>query len=359
MNLVDRFETALREAHLDALLITRDANQRYLEDYTGSECYLLASAKKRWLIADARYSEQADQECRTASVVQHRDPFPPYAEVIASLAGEHGLKRIGFEKDVLRYGQFEAIAAALNDSAAFVPVEGVVEGLRAVKHSDELGRIRTACAIADKALENVLSFIQQGISELGLARELERQLVQEGAEGTAFQTIAAFGARASQPHAVPSANVELNRGDFILLDFGALYQGYRSDTTRTFVLGNAGDRQKAAYSAVLEAQLKGIQAVRPGATGREVDAVARAQTRALGFPEFGYGVGHGVGLEVHELPFMSKKCEQVLEPGMVLTVEPGIYLPGWGGVRIEDTVLVAENGAECLTRFPKDSLIEL
>ena len=358
-SLDQRFASALVGANLDALLITRDANQRYLEGYTGSECYLLASRDGRWLIADSRYSEQAGQECGTARVVPHRDPFPPYAEVIASLAKEHGLHTVGFEKATLTYAQYEAIVAELAPLASFIPTEGIVEGLRRIKREDEIGKIRRACAIADRALEALLPGIREGISELELARELERHLVHEGAEGTAFSTIAAFGARASQPHAVPSPEVRLKRGDFILLDYGALHGGYRSDTTRTFVLGAADDRQKAAYAAVLDSQLKGVEASRAGVSAREPDRVSREHLRALGYPEFGYGVGHGVGLEIHELPFMSRKCEDTLAAGMVVTVEPGVYLPGWGGIRIEDTVLVTASGPECLTRFPKDTLIEI
>ena len=354
-------EHTLDEARLDALLITRDANQRYLEGYTGSDCYLLASRSGRWLIADSRYTEQAAQECRTAQVVQHRDPFPPYAEVIAGLAKEHGLKRIGFEKAVLTYAQFELIQGELArlQDISFIPTEGLVERLRMVKTAEEVEKVRKACAIADQALQGTLGLIREGMSELELARELESQLVREGAEGPAFHTIAAFGARASQPHAVPDAHVRLKPGDFILLDFGALHQGFRSDMTRTLVLGKASDRQKTAYAAVLESQRKGIEAVRPGASGQAPDAASRQHLVAGGWPEFGYGVGHGVGLEVHELPFMSKRCDLTLQPGMTLTVEPGIYVPGWGGIRIEDTVRVTETGAECLTHFPKDTLIEI
>lgn len=360
MNPIDqRFASALADANLDALLITRDANQRYLEGYTGTECYLLASRNGRWLIADSRYSEQAGQECRTAQVVMHRDPFPPYAEVIAALAKEHGLRTVGFEKATLTYAQYEAIAAEVTPVAGFIPTDGILERLRRVKTQDELDRIRKACAIADRALEATLPKIREGISELELARELEGFLVQEGGEGIGFSTIAAFGARASQPHAVPSAEVHLRPGDFILIDYGALYQGYRSDTTRTFVLGKADEKQKQAYAAVLASQLKGVEATQAGASAKEPDRVSREHVKAMGYPEFGYGVGHGVGLEIHELPFMSRRCEDTLAPGMVVTVEPGVYLPGWGGIRIEDTVLVGESGPECLTRFPKDRLIEL
>jgi Xaa-Pro aminopeptidase len=351
-------DQALAEAGLDALLVTRDANQRFLEGYTGSECYLLASPKGRWLIADPRYSEQAAQECRTATAVSHRDPFPPYAEVIATLAKEHGLRRIGFEKATLTYGQYEAIALELGrlEGVQFLPTDGLVERLRMVKTPAEITDLRGACAIADRALEVTLGMIHEGMSELELARTLDNQMVLAGAEGVSFQTIVAFGAHASMPHAVPSAQTRLKPGDLILIDYGALYRGYHSDTTRTFVFGQATPRQQEAYAAVLGSQLKGIQAIRPGIEGREVDAASRAHVVAAGLPEFNHGIGHGVGLEIHELPFMNKKCQERLLPGMVVTVEPGAYLPGWGGIRIEDTVLVGVSGPECLTRFPKDTL---
>lgn len=353
-------DQVLAEAGLDALLVARDANQRFLEGFTGTECYLLASPRGRWLIADPRYSEQAALECRTAGTVNHRDPFPPYAEVIATLAREHGLGRIGFEKATLTYGQYEAIAEELGkqESTRFLPTEGLVERLRQVKTTSEIETLRAACRIADRALEATLEVIREGMSELELARNLDHQLVQAGAEGVSFPSIVAFGAHASQPHAVPGPK-PLQPGDLVLIDYGALHQGYHSDTSRTLVFGRTTPRQRETYAAVLAAQLKGIAAIRPGIQGREVDAAARDHLVGAGFPEFNHGVGHGVGLEIHEMPLMNRKSEEPLQAGMVITVEPGVYLPGWGGIRIEDTVLVSERGPECLTHFPKDTLIEI
>ena len=359
-NPVQGLEQALAEAGLDALLVTRDANQRFLEGYTGSECYLLAAANGRWLIADPRYSEQAALECRTATAVSHRDPFPPFAEVIATLAREHGLKRIGFEKATLTYAQYEVIAVELGKlkDVQFLPTDGLVERLRMVKTPAELAGLRAACAMADRALEATLGCIREGMTEMELARNLDHQLIEAGAEGVSFQSIVAFGAHASMPHAVPGPQT-LHPGDLILIDYGALHQGYHSDTTRTLVFGRATPRQREAYAAVLASQLKGIAAIRPGVLGRDVDAASRSQLVGAGFPEFQHGVGHGVGLEIHELPSVNRKCEEPLRAGMVITVEPGVYLPGWGGIRIEDTVLVGEAAPECLTRFPKDALIEV
>jgi Xaa-Pro aminopeptidase len=355
-----RLEAALSERRLDALIVTRDANQRFLEGYTGSDCYLLASAAGNWLVADSRYTEQAAAECRSAEVVPHRDPYPPYAEVIAGLARQAGLGRIGFEESCLSYAQYAALASALDGVAELVPTSLVVEALRMVKKDWELALIRKACAIADAALEATLPEVREGMSELDFDRELEYRIRKLGGERSGFDTIAAFGARSSRPHAVPSADVKLAVGDFILVDYGVLLSGYRSDTTRTFVLGRSSARQKEVYGLVLESQKRGIEAMVPGAPGKAPDTAARdylASRCAEGV--FAYGVGHGVGLEIHEEPFMSRRCAVDLAPGMVITCEPGLYLPNWGGVRIEDSILIAEGGPESLTSFPRDALIEL
>ena len=355
------FAEALGESRLDALLVTRDANQRFLEGYTGTECYLLASASASWLVADSRYTEQGAEECRSAKVVQHRDPCPPYEEVLASLIAAAGLQRVGFEKTRLSYAQFEAIRAGVEalGCVELVPTEGIVERLRMVKSPGEIALIRAACAAADRALEGALGSLREGMTELELAREIESRMVGAGADGPSFETIAAFGKRPSQPHAVPSSKVRLAPGDFILMDFGALVEGFRSDITRTVVFGKASAEQKKVYAAVLDSQLRSVESMVAGASGKTPDAIARERIRASGYAEFSYGVGHGVGLEIHELPFMSRRCGETLAAGMVITCEPGIYIPGWGGVRIEDSVLIREGGAECLTAFPKDHLLEI
>lgn len=357
----DRLASRLAGQGLDALIVSRDANQRYLEGYTGSECYLLSSGKKSWLVADSRYTEQAAKECSRAAVVQHRSPCPPYDEVIARLASEAGLKRLGFEKDHLTFAQYETLSGTAAKTGAYdlVPTEGLVEELRLAKSEEEIAKLKKACAIADAALEALIPRIREGMSELSLARELEGLMVECGAEGPSFETIAAFGARSSMPHAVPSAQVRLRKGDFILLDFGALYGGYHSDITRTLVFGQASARQKAIYAATLSAQLAGLEAMVPGAGGKAIDEKVRGVIAKAGLPEYSHGLGHGVGLEIHERPFMGRNCKEDLAASMVVTCEPGIYIPDEGGVRIEDSVLVAAGGPEALTKFPKDRLIEV
>ena len=344
---------------LDALFITNPANQRYLEGFTGGDCFMLATANKNFLIADNRYVEMAQTECRGAEVVPHRAPNPPLPEVVARLAGDNGLRRIGFEKDRLVWSLYDDIAKAIAGTGAeLVPTSSLVEGIRAKKSSAEAESIEAACGIADKALESVLSVVKEGISELDLKIELDYRMRTGGAEDAGFDTMVLFGARPSQPHANSRRDVRLKPGDFILIDFGACLDGYRSDTTRTFVFGHADAEQKRAYNAVLRSQEASLEAVSPGANGRDINNIALEIIREEGFPAFEYGIGHGVGMEIHEEPFMRQNTDVFLETGMVVTIEPGSYKPGWGGIRIEDTVLVTADGHKTLTRFPKE-LMEL
>jgi Xaa-Pro aminopeptidase len=344
---------------LDALFITCSANQRYLEGFTGGDCFMLFTAKKNFLIADNRYIEMAQTECRSAEVVLHHAPHPPLRDVVARLAGDNGIRRIGFEKDRLVWNFYDDIAKTVASARAeLVPTSSLVEGIRAKKNPAEAKSIETACGIADRALEDLLFVIKEGISELDLKIELDYRMRTGGAEDAAFDTMVLFGARPSQPHANSRSDVRLRPGDFILIDFGACLDGYRSDTTRTFVFGHADEEQKKAYNAVLRSQETSLAAVFPGANGRGINDIALAIIREEGFPAFEYGIGHGVGLEIHEEPFLRQKEDVFLEAGMVVTVEPGSYKPGWGGVRIEDTVLVTPDGHKTLTRFPKE-LMEL
>jgi Xaa-Pro aminopeptidase len=344
---------------LDALFIVSRANQRYLEGFTGADCFMLASREGNYLIADSRYTEMAESECRSASVVPHRAPNPPLQDVVARLAREGGLRKIGFERDKLIWGLYDDIAKALEGAGAeLVPASSLVERVRARKTADEAGLIEAACGIADKALDGVLPVIKAGISELDLKTELDYRIRTGGAEDGAFDTMVLFGARPSQPHANSRRDVRLKAGDFILIDYGACHDGYRSDTTRTFVFGKASDEQKLAYKTVLKSQEASLEKVFPGSNGRDINDLALGIIRGAGLPAFEYGIGHGVGLEIHEEPFMRQNTDVILEAGMVVTIEPGTYQPGWGGIRIEDTVLVTPDGHKVFTHFPKE-LMEL
>ncbi|MDR1515254.1 MAG: Xaa-Pro peptidase family protein [Synergistaceae bacterium] len=344
---------------LDALFITNPANQRYLEGFTGADCFMLATCGKNYLIADSRYVEMAERECRDAEVLPHRAPNPPLQDVLSRLASGNGLRRIGFERERLAWGLYDDIEKALGGvGVELVPTSSLVEGIRAKKTEAEIELIEAACGIADRALDDVLPIIKPGISELDLKVELDYRMKIGGADDVSFDTMVLFGARPSQPHANSSRGARLKAGDFILIDYGACRDGYRSDTSRTFVFGKASDEQKLAYKTVLNAQEASLKKVFPGANGRDINDIALGIIKEAGLPAFGHGIGHGVGLEIHEEPSLRQNTDVFLEAGMVITIEPGSYKPGWGGIRIEDTVLVTPDGCRILTRFPKE-LMEL
>lgn len=359
LNRATQLEAALKEAGLDALILTKRANQRYLEGFTGGDCYMVVSGGANFLVADTRYTEMGERECRTAKVCPHRPPHPPFGEVIAAIARDNNFGRVGFEKDHMTWGQHEEIEKYARPSGiGLVPTESLVEKIRAKKTPEEAVLVAEACLIADRALEGLLACVKPGVSELDLVTELEYLMKTGGSDEASFETMVLFGARASQPHATPRRDVRLAPGDFILIDYGACKDGYRSDTTRTFVCGKATDEQKRAYETVLRAQRASLEKTAPRANGRELNKLALDIIKDAGLPGFDYGIGHGVGLEIHEEPFLRQNADVLLEPGMILTIEPGTYKPGWGGIRIEDTVLVTGDGYKVLTGFPKE-LMEL
>jgi Xaa-Pro aminopeptidase len=341
----------------EGLFILRPTNLRYLSGFTGADSYGLVTEKDAFLITDSRYTEQAAKECPHFEIVRWRDPFPPLGETISALARKTGLEKIRFEPSFVSFALYREISGALGD-VAFLPAEKGVDLLRYVKDEEERTRIAKAADIADRAFATLLSKVVPGTTERDLARDLAYEMELLGAEGKAFDIIVASGENGSMPHAIPGRR-RLKRGDFVTFDFGALYDGYRSDMTRTVVLGKATPRQKELYNLVLEAQQAGIAAIKAGVPGREVDAAARSVIVSAGLGDaFSHGLGHGVGLDIHEEPFMSARCTKILEKGCVVTVEPGVYLKGWGGVRIEDSVAVESEGVIILTRTPKE-LLEL
>ena len=358
MDRLAELRKVIKSEKLDGMLITKDQNQFYFEGFIGSECYYLITEGKSFLIADSRYTEMASQSCRYAEIVQHRDPFPPYNEVIAELCSSNNIKKLGFEADSMKYLQYSSIKSDLDKCGAeMLPTENLCENIRAVKDDSEIELIAKACEIADKSLRELITFMKPGISEMALVRELEYIMCKNGADKPSFSTMVLFGAKASQPHAVPSHDALLKEGDLILIDYGASYRGYLSDTTRTFVCGKADPKQEENYKRVLAPQIAGVEAVKRGNTTFNVDKASRDLLRGEGC--FTYGVGHGVGLEIHEQPFMRRTTSFPLEDNMIVTVEPGIYIPGWGGIRIEDTVCVKGDSALILTKFPKDILISV
>lgn len=341
---------------IDGLLLTGEANVRYISGFSSGDSYALLTEKGQVFLTDSRYTEQAGRECAGFTVMDYRGNSSSLEETLAAVCRDLGIRRLGFERDIVTYDLYETLRGRL-DQTALVPTRDIVESVRIIKDEEEIRIMKKAAAIATAALEDLLPLIKPGISELDIQRELEYLLLKGGAAGTSFPTIVASGPRGSLPHGAPSGR-QVQPGDFITLDFGARYQGYCSDMTRTLVLGEPDTRQKEVYGVVQKAQAAGLSAVRAGVLGSEVDQAAREVIQQAGYGDyFGHGLGHGLGLEIHEQPFVNKRCEKLLQAGSVLTVEPGIYLPDWGGVRIEDSVLVTPAGCEIITHFSKELII--
>lgn len=347
----------LKEKNLDGIFLQKDANIRYLSGFTNSDSYLLLDSNNKAIITDSRYTEQAQNECPDFQVVRWRNPYPSLTETVLDLCRKWGIKRLGFEAAVINFDLYSRVKDAL-EGVELIPTIGLVEEIRKIKDTDEISLIKRACEISDKSFEELLGYIKPGVSEKDIEREFQYIMKKNGADEKAFDIIGISGVKTSLPHGIPSDKL-IEMGDFITLDFGAQVQGYKCDMTRTICIGKASDEQKRIYSIVEESQKRGLEAISSGILGKLVDKASRDVIEEAGYGQyFGTGLGHGVGLEIHELPFMSTSCEEDLTVGNVLTVEPGIYIPSWGGVRIEDLVLVKENGYEVLTHTTK-KLIEL
>ena len=338
---------------IEGMLITKPENRHYFSGFSGSAGTLLISDHESKLLTDFRYIEQAAAQAKQCEILRYT--ASPY-ELLADTAVKLGLTRIGFESDFVTYDMYTKLTEGMS-TIHLLPVQ--IDELRMMKDENEVAAIKKAVEIADSAFVHILSFIKPGISEQTVALELEYQMRKLGAEKPAFDTIVASGKRGALPHGIASKKI-IELGDFVTMDFGAVYQGYHSDITRTICMGSPTDKQRQLYDIVLTAQLAGVEAVQPGKTGREVDAVARKIIVDAGFGDyFGHGLGHGLGLYIHEDPRLSPSNTQtVLMESMVVTVEPGIYLPEWGGIRIEDTVLVSTDGCQILTASSKH-LIEI
>jgi Xaa-Pro aminopeptidase len=341
----------LGEAGVDALLVTDLVNVRYLTGYTGSNGLALIGETVCAFVTDFRYVEQAAQEV-ASEFDQLRGERDLLEAVEEPLPG--GPIRLGFEEAVMSVRQHRRLRELLPERVELVGVAGLIERLRAVKDPAEVAAMRSAAALADDALRWLLERGLTGRPERELALELEQRIRSLGAEDPSFPAIVAGGAHGALPHASPR-DVDVARGELVVIDWGARVDGYHSDCTRTVAAGPPDDEAASVYRLVLEAQLAGVGAVEPGAGGRDVDSVARSVISDAGYgAQFGHGLGHGVGLEVHEDPRLSQRSEDVLSVGNAVTVEPGIYLPGRLGVRIEDLVVVTEDGCEILSSTSKE-----
>ena len=336
-----------KETYGGAILIS-PINLHYFAGFTGT------TPDKAYMITDSRYTEQAKEQCEGYEVIQYTgDVYAPIKSILAS--SKIRLSTCCFEGNYMSVDVFQEVCDTLNETE-FLSFD--FASLRIVKRDDELQCLRQAFRIADESFAAMLPQLKVGMTENEARIILETEMLQRGSREPSFTTIVASGYRSSMPHGVASDKV-MERGDFVTFDFGAMYSGYHSDMTRTIVLGKASDEQKKLYSIVQEAQSRGVAFIKEGVTGAEVDAVCRNYIKEQGYgSNFGHGTGHGVGLDIHELPVASPRSKDILTENMVVTVEPGIYLPGYMGLRIEDTVIVTKEGCEILTKTPKD-LIEL
>jgi Xaa-Pro aminopeptidase len=352
MDRLPRLRAMLAPQQLDALLISKAENRAYLTGFTGSAGTVLVTDREALLLVDFRYVEQAAGEAPGWEVIRvPRQASDSVPEIVRS----RSLQRIGFEQDGLSYREYEVLGKALHP-AALVPVDGI-DRLRWVKDAEELAHIRAAASVVDAGFAHIQRFLRPGIREREVALELEFFMRRHGADKEAFESIVASGMRSSLPHGLASDKA-LAPGEFVTLDFGAVVRGYHSDCTRTVALGQASARQREIYTLVLTAQQAALDGLRPGLSGRDADFLARQVITAAGHGDhFGHSLGHGVGLAIHEGPLLSPREDALLEAGMTVTVEPGVYLPGWGGVRIEDLVLLTPTGCEVLTTGPKQLMI--
>jgi Xaa-Pro aminopeptidase len=346
----------LSQLNIDTFLITSVENVTYLSGFRGDSSHLVISANGCFLITDGRYTEQAQLEChkeiQIINWIDIRYGTATYQYIFESLKADV----IGFETNYLSYADYDKLSKGLKN-IQLKPVSSIVEEIRQIKDKDEVGFLEKACRISDKALEETVPLIKPGISEMEITAELEYQIKTNGAEDISFQTIVLSGNKTSLLHGRPN-NQKVKAGDLLLFDFGALYNGYHADISRTFVIGKANTEQKKVYNIIHSAQHDAVQCLKDGIEGVLPDKIVRRNIPDEYLQYYYPGLGHGVGLQIHEQPFIKEKVDFIFKSGMVITIEPGVYIPGWGGIRIEDTIVITSSGFKSLTGFER-SLIEL
>ncbi|MFN2594885.1 MAG: M24 family metallopeptidase, partial [Actinomycetota bacterium] len=346
---------ALTDTECDGLLVTDLTNVRYLSGFSGTNAQMLLTPGSTVFFTDPRYEARAGDLVDAAEVHIYQDRL---SDVLSEHLKSANVSKLGIEADTMTVGELDRLGEQLNGSR-LEWTRGIVEGVRRTKDAEEIELLRHAVELSDKAFTWALDRIVPGVTQRELALDLEVKMRQSGADDVSFEPIVGSGIHSAHIHHTPSERAA-EKGDLVLIDMGAKYQGYCSDLTRTVVLGPATDDQRRIYELVLEAQATGIRAIKAGASGKDVDAQARAVIDSAGYGDsFGHGLGHGLGLDIHEAPRLHRTSTDTLLASDVVTVEPGIYIPGSGGIRIEDDVVVTETGAEVLGRAPKDTLIEL
>lgn len=352
-NRVDNLRLKLREKEIDAALIAKGENYFYLSGFTGSFAYLVITQKDAVLITDFRYKEQARKQAPFFEIMEYSDSVNSLLDEIIK---SKGIVTLGFEEDYLTYKRFKELEKKLSVKE-LKPLEGVVEVLRMKKDPTELDIIKRAVKIADDAFEHVLGYIKPGVKEIEIAAELEYFMKKAGAKGTSFDTIVASGKRSALPHGVATEKV-IELGDAVTMDFGAVFEGYCSDMTRTVFVGKPTEELSKIYNTVLSAQKSALEGAAKGLEGKKIDSIAREIISKNGFGyNFGHGLGHGVGIEIHEEPRLSPFGSMIMDDGMVVTVEPGIYISSLGGVRIEDMIVINGNNPDVLTASKKEMIV--
>ncbi|MEG1503554.1 MAG: aminopeptidase P family protein [Enterococcus sp.] len=349
---IEKLRALMTEDMIDGYLVTSPANLRYLTNFTGTAGVAFITQEQAYFITDFRYMEQANNQTQGLTILQHQGDI--VGEIIRLVESQQ-ISVFGFEDAFLTVAEYSVFEEVID--AELAPASGLIESLREQKDDAEIAIIEKACAIADEGFQHVLKMIRPGMTEIEVANQLDFFMRSLGASGTSFETIVASGARSALPHGVASEKV-IEQGDMVTLDFGCVYQGYVSDITRTFAIGDPGQELKDIYQIVLGAQQKVIDAAKAGVTGAQLDAIARDFITQAGYGEaFGHSTGHGIGMEIHEGPNISRSNEDELMIGNVITDEPGIYIAGLGGVRIEDDLLILAEGNRILTQSPKELII--
>lgn len=348
MSKLHKLRNLLQQNEVDAILVTNPFNRRYITNFTGTAGSALITDREAFFITDFRYVDQANEQAKDFTVVEHHGPI---SDKISELLDKNGIKLLGFEEEHVTYAQHSLYEEKF--SARLIATKGMIESLRIVKSADEIEILKQAAKIADEAYGHILNHLRPGMTEIDIANELEFFMRKKGATSSSFDIIVASGYRSALPHGVASEK-KIETGELVTLDYGALYKGYCSDTTRTVAVGEVSDDLKKIYETVQEAQERAVRGIKPGMTGKEADALARDYIVQEGYGDyFGHSTGHGIGLEVHEGPALSLRSHIELQKNMVVTVEPGIYIPEVGGCRIEDDIVLTESGNERLTHATK------
>lgn len=345
----EQIKDFLNDNKVDAMFIQKDENCRYFSEFTGSDSYLFLTKENKYLITDSRYTEQAKAETKNFEIINHSGRI---SKVIFDIVNKEHIKRIGVES-IFTYRFYTLLREVMPDISFSICSPDM---LRVIKTEEEIACVREACRISDVGFEKTIPFIKAGKTEAQLRNVLECAMLEAGSEGKSFDTIVASGIRSAMPHGIATEKV-INDGEIITFDFGAIYKGYHSDITRTVALGNVSDKIRNIYDIIFNC-VKNVESIlKPGMKASYVDEVARKFLRNVDMEKyFTHALGHGVGLEVHEPPVLSPRDSTVLKKNMVVTVEPGIYIAGVGGVRIEDTTVITENGISVLTKYPKEFL---